>query len=112
MDPQACLKHHRQHRLTEELQIRRKIEEGDLDPVTPGVLEPSQFVNHVLGAADDLDVAAEGTMRIAMRLPGNGVPRPLMRDKAFDCASIRRVDDGLVVALRLAIASRGRRSSG
>ena len=72
-DPQTRLEHHRQHRIAKELQIRCKVEEGDLDPVAAGLLEPNQLVNHVLRAANDLDITAKGAMRIAMRLPGNGV---------------------------------------
>ena len=72
-DPQTRLKHHWQHRIAKELQIRCEVEEGDLDPVAAGLLEPNQLLDHMFRAPDDLDIAAKGTMRIAMRLPGNGV---------------------------------------
>ena len=95
--------HQRQHRFAEELEIRREVEERDLDPVAPGPLEPDQLVDHVLGAADDLDVAAERAVLVAVRLPGDRVARPLMRDEAFDRAMISRIEDRLVISLRLAV---------
>ncbi len=74
-DPQTGLEHHRQHGLAEEFKIGCKVEERDLDPVAAGPLEPHQLVDDLLGAADDLDIAAEGAMRVTMRLPGNRIAR-------------------------------------
>ena len=103
LNPQTRLVHQRHHSFAEELKIRREIEECDLDPVAAGALELSQFVNHVLRAADDLNIAAECAVRVSVGLPGNGVAAPLVLDEAFDRPSIGRVNDRLMVASSLAI---------
>ena len=101
--PQARLAHQRHHGFAEELKIRCEIEEGDLDPVATGPLELNQLVNHVLRAADDLNIAAECAVCVSVCLPRHGIASPLVRDKAFDCALIGRIKDGLMVAPGLAI---------
>src|SRR5579864_9212976 len=68
--PQPCLVHQGQDRLAEELDIRREVEERDLYPIAAGPLEPDQLVDHVFRAADDLDVAAQRSVLVAVRLPG------------------------------------------
>jgi hypothetical protein len=65
--------------------------------------EPDQLVDHVFGAAYDLDVAAKGAMLVAVRLPGDRVSAALMRYEAFDRAVIGRIEDRRVVLLRLAV---------
>jgi len=80
--------------VTEELEIRREVEEGDLYPVAARPLETNQLVHDVLGAADDLDVAPEGAVFVAMCLPGDRVARPLMRDETFD----RTVTSGMALS--------------
>ena len=83
--------------------IRREVEERDLYPVAAGLLEPDQLVNDVFGAADDLDVAAQRPVLIAMSLPGDRVAAALMRDEPFDGALVCRIEDRRVVLLRLAV---------
>jgi len=76
--PQTRLVHQRQHRFAEELEVRCEVEERDLNPVAAGSLEPEQLVNHMLGAADDLDVATKRAVLVAMSLPCNCVAGSLM----------------------------------
>jgi hypothetical protein len=57
----------------------------------------------VLRAADDLNVAAKGAVLIAMSFSGDRIARPLMRDEPFDGPVITCVQNGLVVAPRLAV---------
>jgi hypothetical protein len=89
--------------LAEELKVGCNVVESDLYPVAAGPLEPNQLVNHVLEATDDLDVATKRAVLVAMSLPCNRVAGSLMRDKAFDCPRIGGIENGLMVALRLAI---------
>ena len=100
---QTCLFHQRQHRMTEELEIRCEVEKGDLYPVAACPLETNQLVHNMLRAADDLDVAAKGAMLVAMRLPRDRITRSLVRDEAFDRTMISRIENSLMIALRLAV---------
>ena len=95
--------HKRQYGFTEEFKIRREIEKGDLDPVTANTFEADQLIDDGLRAANDLNVAAQRTVRVAMSLPGDGIAAPLMGDKAVDRAPIRRIENGLMIPLRLAV---------
>ena len=70
-----------------------EIEERDLYAIAAGALEPDQLVNDVFGAADNLDVAAEGAVFIAMRLPGDRVAAALMRNEAFDRPLVGHIED-------------------
>src|ERR1700739_567201 len=88
---QSRLFHQRKYFVTEELEIRCEVEEGDLYPVATRALETNQLVHDVRGAADDLDIAAEGAVRLAMSLPGDRVARPLVRDEALDRTVISRI---------------------
>src|SRR6516162_1387406 len=101
--PQTRLFHQRQHLATEEFEIRREVEEGDLYPVAAGPLKTDQLVHNIFGAADDLDVAPESAVFVAMSLPGDSVARSLMCNEAFDRTVISRIEDSLVVALRVAV---------
>jgi D-amino-acid dehydrogenase len=101
--PQPRLVHQRQDRFAEELEIWRKVEERDLYPVASRPLEADQLVDHVFGAADDLDVAPEGAVLIAVRLPGDRVAAALMRHETFDRTVIGRIEDRRVVLLRFAV---------
>ena len=71
--PQACLIHQRQHGFTEEFKIGREIEEGDLNSIAPSTLEADQLVDHGLRAANNLNIAAECTVRVPVRFPSNCV---------------------------------------
>ena len=42
-------------------------------------------------------------MRVSVCLPRHGIASPLVRNKAFDCALIGRIKDGLMVVPGLAI---------
>jgi hypothetical protein len=101
---QIRLFHQRQHRVPERLEIRCEVEEGDLYPVAARPLQTNQLVHDVLGAADDLDVAPKGAVLVTMLLPGDRVAGPMVRDEAFPVIS--RIEDSLVIALRLASVSR------
>src|SRR5207302_9249948 len=100
---QTRLFHQRQHRVPEKLEIRCEVEEGDLYPVATRPLQTNQLFHNALGAADDLDVAPKGAVFVAMRLPGDRVAGPLVRNEAFDRTVIGRIEDSLVIALRLAV---------
>ena len=104
--------HKRQYGFTEEFKIRREIEKGDLDPVTANTFEADQLIDDGLRAANDLNVAAQRTVRVAMSLPGDGIAVPLMGDKAVDRAPIRRIENGLMIPLRLAVGFSRRSAEG
>ena len=60
--------------MAKKLEIRCEVEEGDLYPVAARALETNKLVDDVLGAADDLDIAAEGAVRLAMSLQATASP--------------------------------------
>ena len=80
VEAKTCLAHQRQHRFAKKLEIGREIKEGHLNTVTASLFEPQQLVDHMLRAADDLNIAAERAVLVAMRLPGECVAGPLMRE--------------------------------
>ena len=80
---QPCLVHQGQDRFAEEFEIWRKVEERDLYSVAAGSLEPDQLVNDEFGTADDLDVAAEGAVLVAMD------PQPAAKPSRSGAAHMR-----------------------
>jgi hypothetical protein len=80
-----------------------------LDAITARALQANQLVDHLLRAADDLNIATERPVGVTMLLPSDGIARALVSNKACNRISICSIENRLVAALSL---SHGKRSWG